>query len=396
MLIRIFAVGETGLDKYLNFLRLEKGGGRSWELEHCDPVTWIPSKPADIHIHVGLPLRLAIPWAKFNAFVVSDAASGWAAKEMDHTLTVASVTERATALKAFRTMFAVALRKQHPPMLPVPPVSGAMPPKVAIITPTRNRKHWWLNMANNVMRQSWPVSHIEWIIVDDGDDGQRLAADVDEFMEKSPGITLRYVEVTTGQKSIGYKRNAAVEAASDDTDVFVCMDDDDYYPKDSISSRVAWLTREKAQSQIAYCSSIPMYDLKRYISAIHVSDLDLEPAERVSEATLAFTRAAWVERSFPDVSVAEGVGFVTGREGSTVEIPSKDVIVSFIHTGNPSSRRIPKDQDPNGCHYGFPNDYFTYLHKVGGGMVEEVEVVKEVKEVKEEMKTESDGSKLDE
>lgn len=381
MLIRIFAVGETGLDKYLNFLRLEKGGGRSWELEHCDPVTWVPSKAADIHIHVGLPLRLAIPWAKFNAFVVSDAASGWAAKEMDHVLTVASVTERATALKALRTMFAVALRKQHPPMLPVPPASGTMPPKVAIITPTRNRKHWWLNMANNVMRQSWPVSHIEWIIVDDGDDGQRLATDVDEFMEKSPGISLKYVEVTTGQKSIGYKRNAAVEAASDDTDVFVCMDDDDYYPKDSISSRVAWLTREmpaeKPQSQIVYCSSIPMYDLKRYISAIHVSDLDLEPANRVSEATLAFTRAAWMERSFPDESVAEGVGFLEGREGSTVEIPSKDVIVSFIHTGNPSSRRIPKDQAPNGCHYGFPNDYFTYLHKVGGGMEEEkVEEVK--------------------
>lgn len=380
MLIRIFAAEETGFDKYLNFLRMEMGGGRPWEIQMCDPTTWLPGTsgapgPADINIHVETPLRLAIPWAKFNVFVTdnNDVVSWiWTKTEMDLTLAKTAVTERITAIKAFRRLFQVAVQKQHPPMLPLPPLSGTVPPKVAVITPTRNRKLWWPNMVMNVMKQSWPVSRLEWIIVDDGDDGQRLGSDVEEFMEKSPGIVVRYVEITTGQKTIGFKRNAAVEAAADDVDVFVCMDDDDHYPKDSIAKRVSWLSRElpkdKKQAQIAYCSVIAIYDLKRYISALNVPALDLAPAKRVSEATLAFTREAWTTKPFPDESVAEGFGFLEGRESLTVEIPPKDVIVSFIHTGNSESRRIPKEQDSNGCHYGFPDEYFRYVHKVGGGM----------------------------
>lgn len=379
MLIRIFATEETGFDKYLNFLRMEMGGGRSWEIQMCNPTTWLPGTsgapgPADINIHVETPLRLAIPWAKFNVFVtdIDFVSWAWTKTEMDLTITKTVVTERSTAIKAFRNMFNTAVRKQHPPMLPLSPPSGTVPPKVAVITPTRNRKLWWPNMVMNVMKQSWPVSRLEWIIVDDGDDGERLGSTVEEFMEKSPGIVVRYVEITTGQKTIGFKRNAAVEAAADDVDVFVCMDDDDHYPKDSIAKRVSWLSRElpkdKKQAQIVYCSVIAMYDLKRYISAINVPELELGPAERVSEATLAFTREAWTTKPFPDESMAEGFGFLEDREALTVEIPPKDVIVSFIHMGNSSSRRMPKEQEPNGCHYGFPDEYFRYVHKVGGGM----------------------------
>jgi hypothetical protein len=379
MLIRIFAAEETGFDKYLNFLRMEMGGGRAWEIQMCDPMTWLPGTsgapgPADINIHVETPLRLAIPWAKFNVFVtdIDFVSWAWTKTEMDYTITKTAVTERATAIKAFRRLFQMAVQKQHPPALPISPPSGTMPPKVAVITPTRNRRLWWPNMVMNVMKQSWPVSRIEWIIVDDGDDGQRLGADVEEFMEKSPGIVVRYVEITTGPMSIGAKRNAAVTAAADDIDVFVCMDDDDHYPKDSIAKRVSWLTRDlstdKKQAQIVYCSVIAMYDLKRYISAMNVPELELAPAERVSEATLAFTREAWAAKPFPDESVAEGFGFLEDREALSVEIPPRDVIVSFIHLGNSTSRRMPKDQEPNGCHYGFPDEYFRYVHKVGGGM----------------------------
>jgi hypothetical protein len=111
-----------------------------------------------------------------------------------------------------------------------------------------------------------------------------------------------------------------------------------------------------------------MYDLTRYISAINVPELEIGPATRVSEATLVFTREAWLSKPFPEVSMAEGLGFVEGREELTVEIPPKDVIVSFIHKGNTSSRRVPKDQEPNGCHYGFADEFFAYVHQIGGGM----------------------------
>jgi glycosyltransferase involved in cell wall biosynthesis len=225
------------------------------------------------------------------------------------------------------------------------------------------------------MKQTWPVSRLEWILVDDGDEDKRLVKEVEAFMEKNPGILLRYLELQT-PKTIGAKRNAAVAAAGGDVDIFVCMDDDDHYPKDSVGRRVTWLNRdlrpkkkqEPKQAQIGYCSTLPMYDLTRYISAMNVPELENGPADRVSEATLIFTRDAWLARSFPEVSMAEGLGFLKGREEITVEMPPKDIIVSFLHKGNTSSRRIPADQEPNGCHYGLSNDYFSYLHQIGGGM----------------------------
>jgi hypothetical protein len=367
MLIRIFAFRDIGLTKYLNFLRLENKG--NWTVELCDPMKWTPAK-GDIHIYVDIPVRLAVPWAAYNVYAADTVFDmwDWTKKEMDLTISAKALTTRDSALKVLRSVFRAALKGQHPPMLPVTPDKSVAPYKVGIITLTRNRTDWWVNMLQNVVTQEWPADRIEWIIVDDGDEGQRIGPKVEEFMEKSPGIMIRYVEMTS-PRSIGAKRNAAVEAAGDDVDVFVVMDDDDHYPAGSIATRVAWLNRTmapgKPQCQVAYCSVLPMYDLTRYISAMNVPELELGPAERVSEASLVFTREAWVARPFPDVNMAEAVEFLEGREEISVEIPPKGVIVSFIHTKNSSSRRVPADQAPNGCHYGFADEFFKYLHIVG-------------------------------
>jgi hypothetical protein len=256
-------------------------------------------------------------------------------------------------------------RHRHPAALPAQPARGAIPPKVGVITVTRDRANWWPNMVQNITKQAWPISRIEWIIVDDGDAANSLQALVDELAEKVPALSIRYVELPE-PATIGAKRNAAVAAAAADVEVFVCMDDDDHYPADSIASRVSWLEPTRKGTHIAYCSTLPMYDTRRYISAVNVPPLTESPAERVSEATLAFTRAAHVERPFPDSSAAEGYDFVKGREAQTVELPPQGIIVSFIHQSNTSSRRIPADQEPNGCHYGFTDAYFSWLSRVGG------------------------------
>jgi hypothetical protein len=383
MLIRIFAAPTdtvaAGLDKYLNFLRLEFKNTTEWKVEHCDPLKWGPCN-GDINIFIDTPVRLAVPWAKYNVYITDFGLNvwDWAKTEMDLVLTKQSISSRDTVLPTFRRIFRSAVKGSHPLFTPIENTKSTELPKVGIITVTRNRKEWWVNMVQNVVKQNWPMTRLEWIIVDDGDANKRLKDDIEVFMDKSPGVTIRYVDMET-PRSIGAKRNAAVEAASEDVSVFVVMDDDDHYPAASIAKRVSWLNRtmpkdketkkEKAQSQIAYCSVIPMYDITRYISAMNVPQLDIGPAERVSEATLAFTREAWVSRPFPDVSMAEGLGFLEGRESISVEIPPKDVIVSFIHTSNSSSRRIPAGEEPNGCHYGFSNEFFKYVHSIGGAAI---------------------------
>jgi len=117
--------------------------------------------------------------------------------------------------------------------------------------------------------------------------------------------------------------------------------------------------------ECVYCSTLPMYDSKRYISAMNVPPLNITPAERVSEASLAFTREFFEARPFPaSVSVAEGEGFIAGREAQTAEIPPHGIIVSFLHSGNSTSRRVPENTEPNGCHYGFSDEFFTYVSEV--------------------------------
>ncbi len=235
-------------------------------------------------------------------------------------------------------------------------------PHVAVITLTRNRPKWWANMTQNILKSDYPTEKLLWVIVDDGDGMGRVDAQVQTFREKTPTIQVEYVSLTKSA-TIGSKRNKGCKAAlarAPNTEVFLMMDDDDHYPKSSIEARVTYLKDMK--KGCVYCSTLPMYDCRRYISAMNVPPMDLSPAERVSEATLAFTRQFWETKQFPaEVNMAEGELFVAGRDAETAEIPPDGIIVSFLHGGNSTSRRVPESQEPNGCHYGFSDEYFTYL-----------------------------------
>lgn len=242
--------------------------------------------------------------------------------------------------------------------------AGEELPMVGVITLTRNRRAWWPNMVENLQRQRWPVSRLVWVLVDDGDEGQRLKEEVAALHEKVPALSVLYMEVPRGD-SLGAKRNAGVAAAAEAGATYaVMMDDDDHYPESSVPERMRWLLRAPGTVDAVACATIPMYDVTRYISAMNVPPLKLSPAERVSEATVAFRIAAAADGGwFSDKSVAEGDGWVGARFR---EIPPIGIIVSFIHSANTSSRRVPEETEANGCHYGFGDDYFRYIHTIGG------------------------------
>ena len=251
---------------------------------------------------------------------------------------------------------ALRVRKQKLPQLPPPRLGGDALPSVAIVTLTHNRPRWFHNMARNVLLADYPVEKLTWVVVDDSTDG-RVDSDIMKFQEANPHVRVVYLSLTK-KLSVGEKRNRGC-AAAPNADVYVMMDDDDHYPKQSLLTRVSWL--RGAGAECVYCSTIPMYHTQKYISAINVPPLDLSPEERVSEASLCFTRDFWLARKFADVSVAEGEAFLAGRHEKTQEIPPEGVIVSFLHGGNSTSRRVPAESEPNGCHYGFSDEYFSYL-----------------------------------
>jgi hypothetical protein len=118
------------------------------------------------------------------------------------------------------------------------------------------------------------------------------------------------------------------------------------------------------QKECTFCTTIPCYDICNYTSFVNVPPITLPLEQRVSEATLCFTRSFWEERNFPDIQISEGEAFIQGREQKCREISPQEVIVSLVHSKNSSSRRVTTSE-PNGCHYGLKEELFTLVSEIG-------------------------------
>jgi hypothetical protein len=142
------------------------------------------------------------------------------------------------------------------------------------------------------------------------------------------------------------------------------MDDDDVYPNNSFLSRVAHMMAEP-RKECLFSTTIPCYEIHEKKSFMNVPPMTLPMSERVSEATLCFTRKFWEGGKFPDEQIGEGGAFIRGREQMCREMSPQDVIVSLVHKLNTSSRKPPAMSEPNGCHYGFSDDLFTLVSEIG-------------------------------
>jgi hypothetical protein len=247
-------------------------------------------------------------------------------------------------------------------------------PPISIITPTYNRQKLIDIAFHNLLVTDYPKDKIEWVVIEDNEKTPHMAAEkIISFQIQVPDVKIKYIPIE-GRMSIGEKRNHAIENASNDIILF--MDDDDHYPETSFRRRVAWLTKGTKRGQsgsvnIACCTTLALYDLKRGISAVNVPPYDIPFAQRISEATLTFKKSAWVERKFPDVSLAEGEDWISGREDQVIEIPPQQIIVAFSHGNNQSSRRIPPTDQKPACFWGFPKEYLVFIHGLVDVQIEE-------------------------
>lgn len=251
-------------------------------------------------------------------------------------------------------------------------------PPITIVTPTRNRRKLIDIAFHNILSTDYPLNKIEWIVIEDSDTEKGASDRLINFQMNCRSITLRYIPLQASDVSggkvwtIGEKRNIGVEHASHDIILF--MDDDDHYPPTSFRRRVAWLQRAmKSGRTICGCSTLALYDLLRGISAVNVPPWDIPQCQRISEATLGFSKTAWLSRKFPEIGVAEGEDWIRGRENEFMEIPPQQIIVAFSHGENSTSRRVPALVEPNGCFWGFPREYLQFVHGLVGVGVEGAE-----------------------
>ncbi len=248
-------------------------------------------------------------------------------------------------------------------------------PPITIVTLTYNRRKFIDLACLNLLLTDYPRDKIEWLVVEDSDDQAAAASDkIIGFAGKNPDIKVSYLPLEK-KTSIGEKRNKAVEKAMHDIILF--MDDDDVYPETSFRRRVAWLVNGSPFSRAGAAvkprcvvsTMLAMYDLRTGQSAVNVPPLGLPLGQRVSEATLTFRKDFWAERPFPDVNMAEGEGWLDGRESAVLEIPPQQIIVALSHGANISSRVIPADARV-GCFWGWDEHMLRFLHGLIGVAVE--------------------------
>jgi len=164
-----------------------------------------------------------------------------------------------------------------------------------------------------------------------------------------------------GRLPIGLKRNIGCALAKNDIIVF--MDDDDYYPANSIMKRVLLLKEYQKQGKgLVYCSTIPNFNLLTMVSMMNMPPTDLPYFKRVSEATITMTKEYWNQNKFNSQAFSsEAEGLMKGAKDKCQEIQWNDIIVALVHNRNNSIRSSYTDE-PNGWHFGHIDDnLFTYL-----------------------------------
>lgn len=243
-------------------------------------------------------------------------------------------------------------------------------PPISVLTLTYNRRNFIDLAFLNMLVTDYPKDKIQWVIVDDSDDATKSVLDkIKKFEDRQPGFEITYVPLRN-KRSIGYKRNKAVQMAKHD--ICVNMDDDDVYPEISFRRRVSWLV-SNPQAKVIGCTMIAMYDLQQGISAVNTPPWGLIQSQRVSEASFCFQKSYAMENPFPDTQSSEGEAFLTKAtaDGTFIEIPPQHILVALNHGTNTSSRVIA-GRAQTGCFWNWDKQFIIWLHGLVGVQVEDI------------------------
>lgn len=218
-------------------------------------------------------------------------------------------------------------------------------PTVSVVTPTRNRSHFIDLMIRNWNRIDYPIEKIEWIILDDSD---KQSIDVETKLKNARNSDkIRYIK-DAGPMTIGYKRNKLAELANNE--YIVHMDDDDWYPPESVSARIRILLdhQKKIKDPLGCfgCTKSLCIDLitNQMFEAYDPSDSPDGAPATVSESTMAYSKKYWQLQKFNDeCKMTECLDFIKDRDSTVCSGPSVFIIVQFSHTNNTVNRRVKRD-----------------------------------------------------
>ena len=198
-------------------------------------------------------------------------------------------------------------------------------PNISIITPTYNRRKLFSMALNNYENFIYPKNKIEWIIVDDSSNDDECVEDLVKFMKN-----VKYIRFNNDEPmSIASKRNIAV--SNSNSNYIIHMDDDDYYPPESLLARVKLLLKyENLGIECLGSTLIGTYNILN-----NVSSMSSDGPISLSEASMAYTKKFWEKRGFDDLCIrGEHKYFTENRLEKILDVPYSFILIAINHKNN--------------------------------------------------------------
>ena len=202
---------------------------------------------------------------------------------------------------------------------------GSSPPLASCIMPTANRRRFIPGAIARFLAQDFAGA--ELVILDDGEDAVGdLVPDVSN---------IRYIR-TQKYKSLGQKRNAAVEAAR--SEILLHWDDDDWYAPQRVRVQVEALLASGAD--ICGVDRAFFMDPAARAAWEYVYP-QTAAAPWVCGATLCYRRDFWAAHRFTDLQVGEDTCFAAAVHPARLHVlPENRFFVALIHRGYTSPKHV--------------------------------------------------------
>ncbi len=214
-------------------------------------------------------------------------------------------------------------------VLKLPNIAMKDLPKVTIVTPTYNRRKLFNIALNNYENFNYPKNKIEWIIIDDSPKDEDSVEDLVSFMRNVKYIRFRS---TDEPMTVSAKRNIGASNATNN--YIIHMDDDDYYPPESILARVKLLLKYEDQGIGCLGSTL----IGTYNIINNTSSMSSDGPISLSEASMAYTKKFWEKRGFDDLCIrGEHKYFTEQRLHEILDIPYSFILIAINHRSNMSN-----------------------------------------------------------
>ena len=203
-------------------------------------------------------------------------------------------------------------------------------PKVSIITPTYKRRKLFSMALRNFENFNYPKNKLEWIIVDDSPENEDIDETVRDMLPYRDK-RIKYIHMDMGDEpmTIAMKRNIAVSNSS--SEYIVHMDDDDYYPPESILARIKILLKYKNEGIECVGSTL----IGTYNILYNQSSMSSDGPISLSEASMAYTRKFWEKRSFDELCLrGEHKSITEGRLDKIIDLPYSFILIAINHKNN--------------------------------------------------------------